>query len=269
MELADFTALRDKLFETTSIKCEIHNVYLIRKKHSKAFCPRCSVVNVAHDEALMIKKETEKAFNKNKRFLRSQSIVTDRKILDLTFSNFEAMDKETTENKQKAIEIARSYYKGLDDNALLSGKFGTGKTHLAMAILNEINKHENKKLMFVAIDELMRKIKSSFNNKDSIYQEDYMIDLLIEADLLVLDDIGAEIGSVNRKTQAGDYSVRILNGILNGRTNKPTIFTTNLSKKDMEEIYDGRIVSRMLRGITQETVVQFKNTTDKRLKIDF
>src|SRR5699024_3603667 len=101
------------------------------------------------------------------------------------------------------------------------------------------------------------------------YQEDKIIAEICEADILVLDDLGTEVGSFNRQSQAGDFSVRILTGILNGRTSKPTIFTTNLGKEQMKQIYDGRIMSRLLRGMEQRDLIIFKSTTDKRSNIDF
>lgn len=269
MSLKYLADAMDRIFEEVAIKCEDHDVNMVRRKHGKAFCPICAMEKLEKENEQLREEETEKAFNVNKRWLRNRSILTDKEMLNLTFDNYEVMDAETKENYGKALKIARLYYKGGKGNSLFTGNFGTGKSHLSMAILNELNKHTDKKLIFVALDELMRRIKSSFGNPDSMYQEELMVEMLVEADVLVLDDVGAEVGSVNRKSQAGDYSIRVLNGILSGRTNKPTIFTTNLNKKGLEQTYDGRIVSRLLRGITKETLVQFSETTDKRLKIDF
>lgn len=269
MPLSHLEKERNKLYETTSVKCEDHGINLVRRKHGKAFCPICAMERMESEEKELRERETQKALEKNKQWLRQRSIVTDKEMLKLTFDNYHESDHETKTNKAKALKLARAYFKGRKSNALFSGKFGTGKSHLSMAILNEINKHSNKKLLFVAMDELMRRIKSSFGDSESPYQEDRIVNMLIEADILVLDDMGAEIGSVNKKSQAGDYTVQVLNGILNGRTNKPTIFTTNLSRNDMLKIYDGRIVSRMMRGIDADSAIQFKETTDKRMKVDF
>lgn len=258
-----------KLYKEVDMFCNKHDVNLIKPPHAKAFCPKCAVVNAAHDEALMINRESKKAMNSNKRWLRQRSIVTDKEMLNMTFDSFEEMDQETTINKQKALNMARNYYKGSKSNEILVGKFGTGKSHLAMAILNQVNDYKDIKALFVSMDELLRRIKSSFNVLDSSYTEDSMVNTLIEADLLVLDDLGAEVGSVDRNTSATDFNVRVMNGILNGRTNKPTIFTTNLSKKELETVYDGRLVSRMFRGIKQKNVIVFKETTDKRTEINF
>lgn len=271
MPLTDLTKKMDELFEETAIKCDIHGVKRVRRKgeHTKAFCPICAVEKLKEENDDLRREETEKALNKNKRWLRQRSITTSKEVLNMTFENFKTADEETKQNKEKALNQARLYLKGKNGNVLLTGKFGTGKTHLAMAILNKLNEHTDKKLMFVAIDELMMRIKGAFGDNSSPYQEDKIIAEICEADILVLDDLGTEVGSFNRQSQAGDFSVRILNGILNGRTSKPTIFTTNLGKEQMKQIYDGRIMSRLLRGMEQRDLIIFKSTTDKRSNIDF
>lgn len=258
-----------KLYQETDELCEKHHVNLMQPIGREPFCPMCAIIRTAWLEAEMIEEETNKALQRKKRWLRNRSILADKAMLNMTFETFEEMDQETIKNKEKALNMARRYYKGSNKNELLAGKFGTGKSHLAMAILNQLNEHKDLKALFVSMDELMRRIKSSFGNPKSPYQEDIVVNMLIEADLLVLDDLGAEVGSVDRNNSATDYNIRVMNGILNGRTNKPTIFTTNLSMKELHDVYDGRLVSRMFRGIEQENIIEFKETPDKRTQIEF
>lgn len=270
MEKINLSKAMGSLYEEAAIKCDIHGVNRVRRKSSeKAFCPICALEKIEEENKRLREEETEKAMNKDKRWLNQRSIVTNREVLKMTFENFKVMDEETKENEEKAIVLARRYLKKATGNAILTGKFGTGKTHLAMAILNRLNEHTDKKLMFVAIDELMMRIKGGFGDNDSPYQEDRIIAEICEADLLVLDDLGTEVGSLNRRSQAGDFSTRILNGILNGRTHKPTIITTNMNSEELEKTYDGRIMSRLMRGVRKEDVLKFAKTPDKRVKIRF
>lgn len=267
--MSDLKRERDRFYKSVPDICERHQVNCVQFMDREPFCPLCANERVKKSELSMREKETEKAYNKNKRWLRQRSVLTDKEIFDMTFENFKEVDEETKENKEKAIQIARELFKGSKHNEMLAGGFGTGKTHLAMAILNELNEHTDMKLIFISIDELMRRIKSNFHDYNSIYKEDVIVQTLIDADVLVIDDIGAEVGSVDRKSEATDYNVRVLNAVLSGRTSKPTIFTTNLSGKDLSQIYDGRIVSRIRRGITKERTIVFKKTKDKRGQLDF
>lgn len=274
MKVADAFKQHIKHYQTTNDTCEKHNVQLIQPGSLKPFCPECAVINTAHDEALMMNRESEKARNRNSRWLRNYSFVTGgnkklEEMMDMTFDNFEEMDEETVRNKKIARRLANAYYLGAEHNALLAGEFGTGKTHLAMAILNGINEKGIKgktdvKVLFVETYEMMSKIYSNYGNDESPYREDRVISMLIQADLLVLDDIGAEVGSMNRASEANDSTTKVLTAVLRGREYKPTIITTNLAPGEMEDTYDGRFYSRLLRGVDDSDKIVFKETTDKR-----
>ena len=69
----------------------------------------------------------------------------------------------------------------------LSGSFGSGKTYILSALLNELSKL-NYSCIIVYYPELLRSIKESFNSDD--YNE--RINEIKKCDLLLLDDIGAE-----------------------------------------------------------------------------
>lgn len=199
-------------------------------------------------------------------WLFNRSIYLDRTLSKVSFDNYSTDDQETTNNKEQALKIAREYYKGQTYNTILSGKPGTGKSHLAMSMLKEINEYSKpyRKCLFISIDEMMRRIRSSFNNSNSQYDEQSMVAMLIEADVLVIDDLGAETGAITTGKGASDFTTRILYAIINGRMTKPTIFTTNLNSDGLSDMYDGKLVSRMFRG-AKGHVIAFKNTTDKRI----
>lgn len=261
--------MQNNHFKQTNETCEIHDVNLIKPKNFRPFCPICAKERAAKDEESLLETETEKAYKVGQKWLKTRSVVLDKDMFGMTFENFKEVDEETHINKEMALNVARSLYKGSKRNEMLAGRFGTGKTHLAMGILNQLNRVTDMKLVFVSIDELLRRIKGSFGNPESMYREDYVVKMLSEADVVVIDDLGAEVGSVDRNSEATDYNVRTLNAILNGRANKPTIFTTNLTIPELKETYDGRILSRILRGMEKERIIQFSKTTDKRSEIQF
>ena len=91
-----------------------------------------------------------------------------------------------------ARRIAKDYLDGKVFNTFMSGEPGTGKTFLSMSILRAVNENSKpyKKCLFVSVDEFMRLIKDSFNNKQSPYTERAMVDRLTKADIFVLDDLG-------------------------------------------------------------------------------
>ena len=167
------------------------------------------------------------------------------------------------------MQIAREYYKGATFNSLLTGNAGAGKSHLAMSMLRVVNEYSNpyRKCLFISVDEMMRKIKAGFNRTgDYYYTEERMINPLTEADLLVLDDLGAETGAINSDKAATDFTTKMLYAIVNGRMSKPTIITTNLDTRALGKKYDSKLISRMMKG-AKGHVIQFKETKDKRMEL--
>ncbi len=119
-----------------------------------------------------------------------------------------------------------SYQKGEKLKGLyLYGNFGSGKTYLISALLNELSKL-NYSVVIIYYPELIRSIKESFSSGEDFY--DRMAEIK-KCDLLLLDDIGAEsVTSWNRD--------EILGTILQYRMDNKlaTFFTSNLSLEDLE-----------------------------------
>lgn len=263
-------ALKGQLHEVDEL-CPIHDCKLVSAFGKEPICLQCGQEEKAKQEKEMVDRISNNYYKRNTySWLLKHSIFLDETLRRATFDSYHTEDKETAANKEKALQIAREYYKGATYNTIFTGKAGTGKSHLSMSMLKVVNEYSNpyRKCLFVSVDELMRRIKDSFNNRESYYTEQRMIDLLTEADLLVLDDLGAETGAVTSDRSATDFTTRTLYAIINGRMSKPTIITTNLSSKDMAKMYDSKLISRMFRGADGH-VITFKETNDKRITIEF
>lgn len=105
----------------------------------------------------------------------------------------------------------------------LSGNFGSGKSYIISAMINELIKNGYKGAL-VYYPEFLRSLKASFG-KDFDEQFNYVK----KSDLLLLDDIGAEsVTSWSRD--------EILGPILQYRMDEklPTFFTSNLSIEELE-----------------------------------
>lgn len=262
-----------KIAEDTDKLCPIHNLPIKKIKHIgvEIGCEMCACKK--HEERTL--KELKKDIKESERastysWLNHRSIFLDDTLKKASFGSYQTKDRETTHNKDIAIRIAKDYLAGANFNTVLTGKPGAGKSHLAMSILKEVNEHSDpfKRCLFVSVDELMRRIMGSFNNPTSHYTEENMIDLLTGADILALDDLGAETGSMHSGKAATDFVTRVLYGVVNGRMNKPTIITTNLSSMDLFDKYDQKLLSRLLRASKGNTII-FKETSDKRMNYDF
>ena len=121
------------------------------------------------------------------------------------------------------------------ESILLTGPTGTGKTHLAVAIMKEINKDRS---MFITVPNLLMKIRDCFR-KDSAQTEQGIVDEYATYDALCLDDLGAE--------KTSEFSIATLYLILDKRVSnlKQTIVTSNLSLAEIEQLLGARISSRL------------------------
>lgn len=263
-------AMQAKLSEV-DVFCEKHQIKLMTAFGIDPICLDCEKErieesNAKHIEAASENHEKRKSYS----WLNRHSILLDETLKSATFETFIADDEESRLNKEKALQIGREYYFDKSYNTIITGKAGTGKSHLARSILWAVNENSRpyKRCLFISLDEMMRRIKDSFSNKQSFYTEQRMIDLLTEADLLVLDDLGAETGAITTDKTATDYTTRVLYAIMNGRMNKPTIITTNLTSKEIKRLYDEKLTSRMFRGVSGH-VIKFEKTKDKRSTIEF
>lgn len=230
----------------------------------KEICPRCEAE--LEDEritALMQKQHDEEFANRKHNTLHRKSVLTDKTILTATFETYTAADPEEIRNKDLCLEILERLKGGQVFNVFLQGNQGAGKSHLAYSLLRELNEQvKDITCLFVSVEEVLRLIKDSFNNKNSKYTEQYFVELLSSVDYLVLDDIGAETGAIDTNKTATDFVQRILYAVTNSRQDKVTISTTNLDSKTLFSIYDKKLVSRILKN---PKYVLFKETKDKRM----
>lgn len=238
--------------------CEIHNVNYWEisvptptGRRIQEFCPECqkeekekkSIETLQRDLILSNLARSFKVFSNN-------SIISD----ELRNANLETY-KITDPFDENAIKftkrIARHYFKGGEGNTVFIGAPGVGKSHLTISMARSLNDtfkkyNEPKSIVFMPVNRIFSKIKSSFNNKSSVFTEDYAIDFLSKVDYLFLDDLGKESSMSNQIKPASDWVQSVLFSILDQRKN--TIINTNFSRDQLLKIYDAALVDRIFKG---------------------
>ncbi len=139
----------------------------------------------------------------------------------------------------KIFRFCQAYADGFSDKSesiLMKGATGLGKTHLSLAIANEVIK-KGFGVIYVSAPALMQKLESQHFSGHNEYDD--TLDMIIDCDLLIIDDLGTEFH--------GQFSVSQLYNILNSRMllYKPVIINTNLTMRELEKLYTERFVSRI------------------------
>jgi DNA replication protein DnaC len=123
----------------------------------------------------------------------------------------------------RAVAAARRFadaFPVVDKGLFLNGPPGVGKTHIAVALLKQVVRTRGARGLFYDTRELLRVIRNTFNPVTRTAEMDILRPVM-EADLLVLDDLGAE--------KPSEWVEETMNLIVNTRYNekRPTIFTSN------------------------------------------
>lgn len=230
-------------------------------------CMNCGYVDLKRKEDI----QTAKIYNKSLRdraiaFFETQSIIPDSALKGKKLSDYKMVDEETRRGLQVIQEALKAILNSEPIHVVLSGKSGSGKSHLAMGLCKQVLSKSNfdKKCIFVSYRELLEQIKFSFSDEQlrKDIQGSLMADLKT-ADLVILDDLGSELGGV-KAGNSTTFNNDTLNAILEARQNRALVVTTNLTSAELSDAYGQRILSRISQNSKGYTMT-FENTSDKRM----
>lgn len=202
-------------------------------------CPRCRDTGFVDGRMCQCLKQLQRS-------LAYQALSADLPLEKSTFDTFSLEfyqdDPRARRQMEAVLKLCQRYAERLRPNSpslLFKGKTGLGKTHLSLAIANKaIEKgmgvvYGSAQSFAVALE------KERFDRADPDGPGDTNAQLM-GCDLLILDDLGTEFPS--------QYVNAALYNIVNTRmlAEKPTIISTNLSMKELEDRYSQRFASRIM-----------------------
>lgn len=151
------------------------------------------------------------------------------------------------ENIEYNFHKCRDYAQNFSEhsgNLLLYGSAGLGKTFLSTAIAKSVSEHGFSVAYDTAISILSHFETEKFGGQNAA-SASHHIRKYKNADLLIIDDLGAELTTA--------FTTSALYGLLNHRLMvcRPVIINTNMMPGDIEKRYSPAIASRILGEFTQ------------------
>ena len=201
------------------------------------------------------------------------AIAREREIMEAEEAKRREDEARMREMRYRFAGIPRGYWEAeADDGSLIdkiergeglffTGKSGRGKTYTACSIARKLIERRWQ-VRFADVETIEREVRSSWGSRET--SEDDVIAKYVNADLAIIDDLGAE--------EMTPTTMKVLRAVVSGREANAavTIFTSNYSRKEVAQhiaresapIMAQRFASR-IAGMTE--VIEFTGE-DRRLK---
>ena len=218
----------------------------LEKKYECSICKDTGYIQKENELAVMCSCLKQNLLNMS----YNQSNLSD--IHKDTFENFnlnlfsddgkKSARKNIKYIKDGCINFIENFENLETHNLLFTGNTGLGKTFMSNCIANEMLKR-GKTVLYQTAPVLLENVIDNKFNKYKNENADEFYNTILNVDLLIIDDLGAECLNTMKLSELFTIlNTRILN--LNNKPTK-TIISTNLSIEQIFKIYEERIGSRI------------------------
>lgn len=200
-------------------------------------CPQCEKEYQAQKKADEEKEKSTRETAKIRWAGISQRFIT------ASFTGFEMVCKEATANLKKVKTYCEKFsdIKEKGSSFIMCGMPGTGKTHLASALVISLIK-SGYSCKYMTSYKIMARLKATYDRNNSKETEKEVLSELTGCDLLVIDEVGVQFGSETEKI--------LFYQIINGRYDNvlPTVLISNLNSEELKKFIGERCFDRLKEG---------------------
>lgn len=226
-----------------SLTCATHGDFqasgarYLGKREIWTGCPACEESVQAAERQADAQKRAEAQRQRIEAMIEDSAIPA--RFIGRTFDNFQA----TTDAQRAALKATRGFaenfgaHRKRGTGLILSGLPGTGKSHLAGAVLQAIMPQHAG--LYITCMGLIRAVRSTWR-KDSERSEAHVLQMLCSVPLLVLDEIGVQYGTDGEQTILFDVLDRRYRDL------QPTILITNQNTDGFKQFVGERSYDRLI-----------------------
>lgn len=234
---------KDQITDLRVKKCEM----LVERGYDPEYltvhyhCNKCKDTGfIGNTKCVCYKQKLVKLYYKNSE-LETAIKINNFNNFDMNLFSSHKLGEEKfspRKNMENNLEyILKEYipnFQEIPTNLLFYGNPGSGKTYLSYCIAKAIL-DKGFLVVYKTSDELIKNLKDIRFNNDSTLES-----LLLECDLLIIDDLGAEY--------LNEFTVTELFNLINKRilSGKKMLISTNLTLPGITKQYSERIASRLL-----------------------
>ncbi|MGH8388184.1 MAG: ATP-binding protein [Pseudomonas sp.] len=229
-------------------ECDKHGPYeqkvtVILNRELKGGCPECQRLANEEREAAT---EANRAYEIRLSIARKLGdALIPKRFIARTLENYQV----ESDGQRKALSFCKRYVQVFDEILktgrcmVMIGKPGTGKTHLGVAMANELLHNTSRTAVYRTVGAILQAIRATYD-RHSERSEAEILSSLVTPDLLVLDEVGVS------KEQPSDFELTTLFAIINGRyeQERPTVVISNLDAGQLSGAMGERCVDRLREG---------------------
>lgn len=222
--------------------CPEHGIFIasgvryMGKREVWTGCPDCKDAQAAAELQAEAQQKAQAARQRIEAMLEDAAVPA--RFVGRTFDNFNA----GTDKQRAALQITQAFADNFENHLkrgtglILSGLPGTGKSHLAAAVLQAIMPTHCG--LYTTCMSVIRAVRGTWR-KDSDKSEAQVLHILGTAPLLVLDEIGVQYGTDGEQTILFDVLDRRYRDMM------PTVLLTNQDKDGFKQFIGERSFDRL------------------------